>query len=42
MPIVNGNTIQTQIDGAAGEYRWDLEMQACVRDQIVNLVAGGG
>lgn len=42
LPITSGNTIQIQIDGAAGEYRWDLEMSYCVKDQIVDLAPGGG
>jgi len=37
LPIVTGNTIQIQIDGAVGDYRWDLQMNACVIDQIVDL-----
>jgi hypothetical protein len=39
---VSGNTLQFQLDGAAGTYRWDLEMQVCVRDQLVDVIAGGG
>jgi hypothetical protein len=34
----SGNTLQFQLVGADGEYRWDLEMSLCVRDQIVSLL----
>jgi hypothetical protein len=34
----SGNTLQVQLDGAVGEYRWDLEMNYCIRDQIVDTV----
>jgi hypothetical protein len=39
---VSGNTLQFQVDGAAGTYRWDLEMSYCIRDQIVDIISGGG
>jgi len=41
LPIVTGNTLQIQIDGAAGDYRWDLQMNACVINQTVDLTGGG-
>jgi hypothetical protein len=39
--IASGNTLQFQLDGAAGEYRWDLEMSYCIRDQVVGLQGAG-
>jgi hypothetical protein len=39
--VENGNTLQVQLDGAAGMYRWDLEMSYCVKDQIVDASGGG-
>jgi hypothetical protein len=34
---ISGDTLQFLIDGDTGEYRWDLEMSRCVRDQIVDI-----
>lgn len=39
---VSGNTLQILLDGAVGTYRWDLQCERCVRDQIVDLAPGGG
>lgn len=38
--ITSGNTLQVRIDGAAGDYRWDLEMSVCVKNQTVNVSGG--
>jgi len=42
LPIATGNTLQIQLDGAAGDYRWDLQMNACIIDQEIDVIGGGG
>jgi len=37
---VSGNTLQILLGVAAGNYRWDLEMHACVIDQTVDVTGG--
>jgi len=35
---ISDNTLQILLDSGIGEWRWDLECEQCVHDQLVNLV----
>lgn len=39
---ISGNTLQFQLSSAAGIWRWDLQCERCVRDQIIDLVPVNG
>lgn len=36
--IVSGNVLQVELDGAAGTWFWDLQLNVCTRDVVVDVV----